>query len=902
MIRTRHSSRRILASRVTLVGVLCGTMLAADPAGARPTIRTSFFNVYPSAVGSRLDNLPSHSGHCGVCHWDFNGAGAKNPYGRRVAAVLGNFANNDAGRQQAIRSIEGQDSDLDGYTSLVEITNLASYANTPTFPGITALTVDSTVNVPNRPEITPYLTPTTGLDVTPPSVTVLSPNGGEAWTGGAAYSVSWTATDNVGVASVNIYYRDSEAAAWSMIASNLSNSGAFQWFVHNTPTTAARVRVEAFDLAGNSARDSSNAVFTIVRTPGGVVPTTLRDFHQPGTQPFGGGTFQDHTVCANCHGGYDPAVEPARNFNGSMMAQAARDPLFYACVAVAEQDAPSSGDLCLRCHTPFGWMSGRSQPTSGSQLTALDRDGVACDFCHRSVDPVYKPGVSPAEDPAVLGGLLPGHTPAGYSNGQYVSDPDSRKRGPFPSTVAPHTYLASAFHRSSEFCGTCHEVSNPAFNRIAGADYAPGPLDQPADSISSTSLMPLERTYSEWKASAFPSGVYAPDFAGNKADGIVAVCQDCHLKDVLGKGCNDPAAPLRADMPLHDMTGGNSWMPGVIGSLYPTETDPAALSAAAQRAVGMLQKAATVDLTVATEGDSFRATVTITNRCGHKLPTGYPEGRRMWLHLVARRADGTVIYESGAYDPVSGQLAMSPSPGVYEAELGLSPSLASAIGKPHGPGFHFALNDTLYKDTRIPPQGFTNAAFAAFGGTPVDPERPGVRYADGQNWDVAEYSLPRSAYSVKATLMYQTTSKEYVEFLRDENVTNTAGQTLYDAWTANGRAAPVTMAADSLVFGVTDVAGDLREGKAGMHLLGNPSRGTLEIRLELVRPAAVTVEVFDIAGRRVYHSDAGTLAAGVHPLKWTGHDTRGGGVGAGAYWVRVRAGELEWTRKVTRIR
>ena len=37
----------------------------------------------------------------------------------------------------------------------------------------------------------------------------------------------------------------------------------------------------------------------------------------------------------------------------------------------------------------------------------------------------------------------------------------------------------------------------------------------------------------------------APEFAGNKPSGIVSTCQDCHMRDVLGKGCNDPAAPTR---------------------------------------------------------------------------------------------------------------------------------------------------------------------------------------------------------------------------------------------------------------------------------------------------------------------------------------------------------------------
>ena len=71
------------------------------------------------------------------------------------------------------------------------------------------------------------------------------------------------------------------------------------------------------------------------------------------------------------------------------MDQAQRDPLFLATVVLAEQDAPSVGDLCIRCHTPGGWLEGRSVDTSGGLITAKDRQGVQCDFCHRQVDPIY---------------------------------------------------------------------------------------------------------------------------------------------------------------------------------------------------------------------------------------------------------------------------------------------------------------------------------------------------------------------------------------------------------------------------------------------------------------------------------------------------------------------------------
>jgi hypothetical protein len=43
------------------------------------------------------------------------------------------------------------------------------------------------------------------------------------------------------------------------------------------------------------------------------------------------------------------------------------------------------------------------------------------------------------------------------------------------------------------------------------------------------------------------------------------------------------------------------------------------------------------------------------------------------------------------------------------------------------------------------------------------------------------------------TLYYQSTSKEFVEFLRDENTTNSKGQEMYDLWNNNGKCPPETM-------------------------------------------------------------------------------------------------------------
>jgi hypothetical protein len=98
------------------------------------------------------------------------------------------------------------------------------------------------------------------------------------------------------------------------------------------------------------------------------------------------------------------------------------------------------------------------------------------------------------------------------------------------------------------------------------------------------------------------------------------------------------------------------------------------------------------------------------------------------------------------------------------------------------------LNDTVFKDNRIPPRGFTNAAFDSIQSPPI-----GYVYNDGQFWDNTSYHIPFKVLSTVTTLYYQITSKEYVEFLRDENTTNTAGQDFYDLWEAHGKAEPEEM-------------------------------------------------------------------------------------------------------------
>ena len=100
----------------------------------------------------------------------------------------------------------------------------------------------------------------TFVDAQAPVVTVTSPNGGEAWIVGAAKSITWTATDNVAVTSVDLALSTNGGSSWTNIATGLANTGSYAWTVPNSPTTTARVRVIARDARANAGRDSSNAI------------------------------------------------------------------------------------------------------------------------------------------------------------------------------------------------------------------------------------------------------------------------------------------------------------------------------------------------------------------------------------------------------------------------------------------------------------------------------------------------------------------------------------------------------------------------------------------------------------------------------------------------------------------
>jgi hypothetical protein len=105
----------------------------------------------------------------------------------------------------------------------------------------------------------------TFIDATPPEVALTSPVGGEEYDIGSNHAVTWTASDEMGVDSVNVDYSPAgPAGPWLPVAHGLPNSGTCLWTLPGQPTDSALVRVTAYDHALNAGIDTSDSFFRIV--------------------------------------------------------------------------------------------------------------------------------------------------------------------------------------------------------------------------------------------------------------------------------------------------------------------------------------------------------------------------------------------------------------------------------------------------------------------------------------------------------------------------------------------------------------------------------------------------------------------------------------------------------------
>ncbi|TPV93798.1 MAG: hypothetical protein B7733_18520 [Myxococcales bacterium FL481] len=449
-------------------------------------------------------------------------------------------------------------------------------------------------------------------------------------------------------------------------------------------------------------------------------------------------------------------------WQGTMMANAARDPVFWAGVAVADSDHPDETIECIRCHSPSAFLEGRGESKTMDDLIAKDFDGVTCDICHRMVDDGETP---PGNARYVLDDVAVGESVPRRGPWAYVEEDDMK-----------HEWIQDvSFIGDSRACGTCHDVTTPR-ERVDDSGLPMG------------RLFNEQRTYSEWLGSAF--AVPGDDFRS---------CQDCHMVEVADvAGCvefQDRGQTHATGARRHDLVGANRHMIEIMQAQYGTAAggpiSDTIFNEVLARTDDMLAAAASLEVGFPSAVDLAAGisdwTVTVTNESGHKLPTGYSEGRVMWLEVTATYNDERV-YSSGYWDGMA-----------IEADDQVRRYEAIAQDYADGATFHLLRNNHWVLDNRLAPRGLA---------VDVETDPVGDRYAltPDNTWphvDDVSYAFepielveagPDVAAEVELSvrLLYLVNTPDYLDFLADEGGDN--GSALQAILDEHGRPEPMVLA------------------------------------------------------------------------------------------------------------
>ncbi len=480
--------------------------------------------------------------------------------------------------------------------------------------------------------------------------------------------------------------------------------------------------------------------------------------------------------CSFCHGYAnagadidDPPYSPYNTWQGTLMANSARDPVFWAGIAVAEVDDPEETQVCVRCHSPRAFLAGNGGVTSIQELAPGEESGVECEFCHRVEEDI---GVPPGNAMYTIsdslgpgGNNVPRHGPWDYTDG--VPEP-------------PHDYVYDPYITESRFCGTCHDVTTPA-ERVDDDGVGMGrPFNE-------------QRTYSEWVNSAY-----------SQQGETFASCQDCHMTAVPDKpGCSDHVNLFThaEGGSRHDFNGANRFMLEVLRHEYGDDGLNEVPSIYYDLNMALLDEflatAASLDVDAPASvdiGDGLSdLQVTVTNNTGHKLPSGYSEGRVMWVEVIGTYGDD-VLFSSGAWSPEDG-IQVDAQLRTYE---GVAEDYAD------GTQFRLLRNNHWVEDTRIPPLGAT---------PDIETDPVGTRYTlqpdnTWPNFDVSTYNFEGISGVMDATpddatddvleltvrVRYLINTPEYISFLEANG--GEAGVHVAGLFDELGGATPTTLAED----------------------------------------------------------------------------------------------------------
>lgn len=461
--------------------------------------------------------------------------------------------------------------------------------------------------------------------------------------------------------------------------------------------------------------------------------------------------------CRTCHG-HDSAGYANLDHNGNdvnlfddwqstMMANSAKDPLWRAKVSHEILVNPAHSlelqDKCTSCHAPMGHFTSFFKGNPHYTISDLDndtlgQDGVSCTGCH-TIGP--------------NGNLFSGNIPYDTLRNEY---------GPFynPNTGPMQLYVGltptySSHMETSNVCSHCHTLQVPS------VDLNGTPTGR---------TFTEQATFHEWENSGFSQ------------DNVT--CQNCHMPQVLDSiviANGYLNLPPRSPFNRHKFMGGNAFMINLIknnkNKLGITVPDARFDSTIAITKRNLRYNS--VDVKIFQDSitaDTAYYRVRLSNRAGHKFPSGYPS-RRAVLQFVIVGTMNDTLFHSGLFD-ANGEVVGIGTPyephyevinsqsqnQIYEMVMGDVTGNKTTV---------LERADTVLKDNRLPPEGFLTTAsmydtVKIMGNATSDPDfnkfSGGV---EGSGKDFVHFRIPVAAFppvfSVYSRLYYQSVPPAWLQ-------------------------------------------------------------------------------------------------------------------------------------------
>ncbi|MFT6320645.1 MAG: hypothetical protein ACJAT4_001572 [Granulosicoccus sp.] len=551
--------------------------------------------------------------------------------------------------------------------------------------------------------------------------------------------------------------------------------------------------------------------------------------------------------CDGCHG-YDPQMNGMVDSYGndvnmhddwrtSMMALSAKDPFWRAKVSHEILINPSHSlelqTKCTSCHAPQGHFTailrGAEHYTIDEMLidtTAMD--GVSCAACH----------IKSAEN---LGKEF---------SGEATHDTTRVIYGPYEMPFAPPMTNFVGFkpefseHISDAgICASCHTLLTNSVDldgNLTGEKFVE------------------QATYHEWINSAYDDNGSNP-----------TTCQSCHmpqLEEQIVISANYLFLQGRSPYGLHDLVGANTTMLKLMKenkeALNIDAQDEHFDETIAKTLVMLQQNSLTTNLEMADlDQDSAYFDLKITNKAGHKFPSGYPS-RRAYVEFVATTDLGDTLFQSGVMQPdyeVKGQteetephfdvINSEDQVQIYELVLGdVNGDFTTVLERSH----------VGLKDNRLPPLGFSTShnsydTTLIIGNALTDSDFNYENAIEGSGSDVVHYHFPLEGYTgfvnISAKVYYQALPPKWMNPMLAESTPEIdTFRTMYE----NADLSPVLISTETMDSIFVQGVGTKNIVVANwLKIFPNP---TSDGWVSISKPADVdiiVIKIYDFTGRLV---------------------------------------------------